>query len=104
MPLFIKEIQPDAISVRINAPPVDGEANKELIKYISKVLSMKSSEIELDKVNLMLLFKWVIHKSKQFVSILYQGNKNRNKTLILSNCQLTQEQILNVFRSECDTK
>ena len=57
MPLFIKEIQPDAISVRINAPPVDGEANKELIKYISKVLSMKSSEIELDKVNLMLLFK-----------------------------------------------
>lgn len=48
--IILKDIQPDAINVRIAAPPVDGEANKELIKYISKTLNLRQSDVNLDKV------------------------------------------------------
>ena len=34
----------------IAAPPGDGEANKELIRYIAKLLKLRSSDVSLDKV------------------------------------------------------
>ncbi len=41
----------DGIGVQINAPPIDGEANTELVKYLSSVLGVKKSDITLDRVN-----------------------------------------------------
>lgn len=36
----------DRIKVRIKAPPVDGAANEELIKFISKSLSISKSRVQ----------------------------------------------------------
>jgi hypothetical protein len=47
--LFL-EILEDAIGLRIAAPPVDGEANKELVRYVSRLVKLKTSEVSLDKV------------------------------------------------------
>lgn len=38
------------MSVAVSAPPTDGEANTELIRYLAEVLGMKKSHISLDKV------------------------------------------------------
>lgn len=46
----VTDIQADAIGVRIGAAPVDGEANKELIRYISKLLGLPKSDVTLDRV------------------------------------------------------
>lgn len=48
---YIKDISSDGVGVQINAPPTDGEANAELIKYLSKVLGLRKSDITLDRVS-----------------------------------------------------
>lgn len=40
----------EAVEVAISAPPVDGEANVELIRFLAEVLELKKSHISLDKV------------------------------------------------------
>lgn len=39
------EVMGDRIKLRITAPPVDGKANKHLIKYLSKVFKVAKSQI-----------------------------------------------------------
>ena len=41
------------MGVQINAPPVEGEANTELIKYMAAVLGLRKSDISLDRVSMM---------------------------------------------------
>lgn len=38
------------MDVSIAAPPADGEANAELIRYLAEVLELKKSHLSLDKV------------------------------------------------------
>uniref|UniRef100_A0A8C7K0Y4 Uncharacterized protein n=1 Tax=Oncorhynchus kisutch TaxID=8019 RepID=A0A8C7K0Y4_ONCKI len=38
-----------AVGVAIAAPPTDGQANAELVPYLSKVLALKRSEVVVDK-------------------------------------------------------
>uniref|UniRef100_UPI0037E7400C UPF0235 protein C15orf40 homolog n=1 Tax=Semicossyphus pulcher TaxID=241346 RepID=UPI0037E7400C len=45
----ITEISAEAVGVAIAAPPTDGEANTELIRYLAEVLELKKSHISLDK-------------------------------------------------------
>ncbi|KAL1462920.1 hypothetical protein WDU94_014721 [Cyamophila willieti] len=45
----ITDIKTEAVGVQINAPPVDGEANTELVKYLSKLLGLRKSDVTLDK-------------------------------------------------------
>ncbi|XP_070764232.1 UPF0235 protein C15orf40 homolog [Enoplosus armatus] len=45
----ITEVSPEAVGVAIAAPPTDGEANAELIRYLAEVLDLKKSHISLDK-------------------------------------------------------
>ncbi|XP_045215882.2 UPF0235 protein C15orf40 homolog isoform X3 [Mercenaria mercenaria] len=40
----------ETVGIQIAAPPVDGEANSELVKYLSKVLGLKKSQVTLDKL------------------------------------------------------
>lgn len=47
-----EDISYDGVGVQINAPPTDGEANAELIKYVSKVLGLRKSDLILDRVSL----------------------------------------------------
>ncbi len=36
-----------ALKISLTAPPVDGEANKQLIKFLSKLLGVKKSAIKI---------------------------------------------------------
>lgn len=40
-------IQGDALKLRITAPPVEGAANKECIRFLSEVLGVKRSQIRI---------------------------------------------------------
>ena len=37
-----------SLKIKLKAKPVEGKANKELVKYLSEVLEIKASEIELE--------------------------------------------------------
>ena len=39
----------DCIKIKLKAPPVDGEANKELIKFLSKEWKIPKSKIKIVK-------------------------------------------------------
>jgi hypothetical protein len=43
-------IDDEGVGVQIAAPPVDGEANTELVKYMAKLLGLRKSDVSLDKV------------------------------------------------------
>ncbi|XP_063702939.1 UPF0235 protein C15orf40 homolog [Culicoides brevitarsis] len=45
----ITDIGSEGVGVQIAAPPVEGEANTELVKYLSKVLGLRKSDVSLDK-------------------------------------------------------
>jgi uncharacterized protein (TIGR00251 family) len=38
-----------ALKVRINAPPIDGAANAELVKFLAKTLGVAKREVEIIK-------------------------------------------------------
>ena len=56
----IEGLQGDALKVKVKAPPVDGQANKALIKYLAKQLKVPASHIEITT-----------------------GHSNRNKVLLV---------------------
>lgn len=41
------EVQEDRIRVRITAPPVEGKANKHLIKFVAKVCGVAKSQVQI---------------------------------------------------------
>ena len=43
----IKGLQGDFLKIDIKAPPVDGQANKELIRFLSKKLKISKQDIEI---------------------------------------------------------
>ncbi|XP_008296340.1 UPF0235 protein C15orf40 homolog [Stegastes partitus] len=45
----ITGVSAESVGVAIAAPPTDGEANAELIRYLAEVLDLKKSHISLDK-------------------------------------------------------
>ncbi|XP_053692934.1 UPF0235 protein C15orf40 homolog [Sabethes cyaneus] len=73
----ITDISEDGVGVQIAAPPLDGEANAELIKYLAKLLDLRKSDVSLDK-----------------------GSKSRQKTVVLEKRCRTPEQVLDTFRKE----
>ena len=40
-------LEDGTLRIRVAAPPVDGKANKELIKFLSKVLGVRKNKIEI---------------------------------------------------------
>ncbi|KAM7358576.1 UPF0235 protein C15orf40 homolog [Cochliomyia hominivorax] len=45
----VTDITTEGVGVQIAAPPSEGEANAELVKYLSKVLNLRKSDVSLDK-------------------------------------------------------
>ncbi len=43
----VASVGEESVRVRIGAPPVDGEANAELIKFLAKVLRLRKSDLNL---------------------------------------------------------
>lgn len=76
----ITDISADAIGVQIAAPPVDGEANTELVKYLSKVLQLRKSDVSLDR-----------------------GSKSREKTVLVAKNSINIERAKQLIKIECDT-
>ncbi|XP_010882085.1 UPF0235 protein C15orf40 homolog isoform X2 [Esox lucius] len=72
----ITDVSFEAVGVAIAAPPTDGEANAELVRYFSKVLELKRSEVILDK-----------------------GSRSREKIVKVSG-SLTPEQVLERLKQE----
>ena len=66
-----------AVEVQISAPPKDGEANTELVRFMAETLGLKRSQIALDK-----------------------GSKSREKTLLLdADCGLTVDGVMDRLKS-----
>ncbi|KAJ3640174.1 hypothetical protein Zmor_003490 [Zophobas morio] len=45
----ITSFSPEGVGVQIGAPPSEGEANTELVKYMASVLGLRKSDVVLDK-------------------------------------------------------
>lgn len=43
----ISGIHNDRLKIRVNAPPVDGQANQEVIKFLSKKLKTPKTQIQI---------------------------------------------------------
>lgn len=76
----ITDIGAEGVGVQIAAPPSEGEANAELVKFLSKVLGLRKSDVSLDK-----------------------GSRSRNKVILISKDVSTVEAIEQLLRKECDS-
>ncbi|XP_064609940.1 UPF0235 protein C15orf40 homolog [Liolophura sinensis] len=77
----ITDIGKESIGIQIAAPPVDGEANTELIKYLSKVLSVRKSDLSLQT-----------------------GSKSRSKSISITSASLSKDQILDILKSHLEER
>lgn len=74
----VTDIIDEAIGVQIAAPPVDGEANTELVKYIAKVLQLRKSDVSVDR-----------------------GSKSREKTILIDkSADITVDKVIEFIRKE----
>ncbi|BFY98893.1 hypothetical protein BsWGS_01933 [Bradybaena similaris] len=77
----ISGLTEDCVGVQIAAPPVEGEANTELIKYIAKTLGIRKSDVSLD-----------------------QGSKSRTKVLLLDkDCGLSVDAVIEKLKAETES-
>lgn len=72
---------PEGVGIQIAAPPVEGEANTELIKYLSKVLGVRKSDVSLDR-----------------------GSKSRNKVILDRETNLTVQVVRQLLTKEMDSQ
>lgn len=73
---------PEGVGIQIAAPPVEGEANTELIKYLSKVLGVRKSDVSLDR-----------------------GSKSRNKVILVDReTNLTVQVVRQLLTKEMDSQ
>ncbi|CAL4063635.1 unnamed protein product, partial [Meganyctiphanes norvegica] len=61
----ITDMSPDGVGVQIAAPPKDGEANAELVKYLASAIGVRKSDVSLDK-----------------------GSRSRQKVVVVNNTSL----------------
>ena len=69
-------IYDDSLKVKISSPPVDGKANKAIIKFFSKFLNIPKSKIKIEK-----------------------GDKSRDKLIAIEGCD---ENILKKLQEVAD--
>ncbi|XP_043280417.1 UPF0235 protein C15orf40 homolog [Venturia canescens] len=71
----VTDISEEGVGVAISAPPVEGEANTELVKYLAAVLGTRKSDVSLDR-----------------------GSRSRHKVVIVSNSNV--EAVLQKLKRE----
>ncbi|KAK7079529.1 hypothetical protein SK128_021881 [Halocaridina rubra] len=74
----ITDITSEGVGVQIAAPPVDGEANTELLKFLASSLGLRKSDVALDR-----------------------GSRSRQKTITVSGSSL--ENVDKVLCSLCES-
>lgn len=75
----ITDVSPDGCGVQIAAPPVEGEANTELVKFMAKVLALRKSDVQLDR-----------------------GSKSRQKVILIAKGAISMERAMELLQTECD--
>jgi len=45
------DISDEAVGIAISAPPTEGEANAELVKYLASIFGVRKSDVSLDRVS-----------------------------------------------------
>ncbi|RLU21907.1 hypothetical protein DMN91_006285 [Ooceraea biroi] len=73
----ITDISNEAVSIAISAPPTEGEANAELVKYLASVLGLRKSDVSLDR-----------------------GSRSRQKVVVVTGT--SAEQVLMKLRAEME--
>jgi uncharacterized protein len=63
----------ERLRIRISAPPVEGEANKECINFLSKALGISKSEIKLVRGEQSRQKTFLIARSVDFVALKLNG-------------------------------
>ena len=62
-----------AIHIRISAAPVDGEANKYLVKYLSGIFKIAQSKIEITKGHNNSYKTIFVHADEDYVNDILEG-------------------------------
>ena len=62
---FISGVGESEIDVAIAAPPRDGQANEELLNFVGKLLDLRKSELDFDKVSFSKRFRVIIKIREQ---------------------------------------
>ncbi|XP_011259859.1 UPF0235 protein C15orf40 homolog [Camponotus floridanus] len=71
----ITDISDEAVGIAISAPPMEGEANAELVKYLASIFELRKSNVSLDR-----------------------GSRSRQKTVTVSG--ITTDQVLAKLKGE----
>ncbi|KAL8604428.1 hypothetical protein ACOMHN_042257 [Nucella lapillus] len=74
----ITDLSCEGVGVQIAAPPVDGEANTELVRFLASVLKLRKSDLSLEK-----------------------GSRSRNKLVMVSG-GLSREEVLSRLQAEME--
>ncbi|XP_077262086.1 UPF0235 protein C15orf40 homolog isoform X2 [Temnothorax americanus] len=72
-----KYISDEAVGIAISAPPTEGEANAELVKYLASIFGVRKSDVSLDR-----------------------GSRSRQKIVVVSG--ITRDQVLAKLKGEMD--
>ncbi|CAL1688047.1 unnamed protein product [Lasius platythorax] len=71
----VTDISDEAVGIAISAPPMEGEANAELVKYLASIFELRKSDVSLDR-----------------------GSRSRQKVVIVSG--ITTDQVLEKLKKE----
>ncbi|XP_011697377.1 PREDICTED: UPF0235 protein C15orf40 homolog isoform X1 [Wasmannia auropunctata] len=71
----ITDISDEAVGIAISAPPTEGEANAELVKYLASIFGVRKSNVTLDR-----------------------GSRSRQKVVVVSG--ITTDQVLAKLKGE----
>ncbi|KAL6427556.1 hypothetical protein ACFW04_008800 [Cataglyphis niger] len=71
----VTDISDEAVGIAISAPPMEGEANAELVKYLASIFELRKSDVSLDR-----------------------GSRSRQKVVIVSG--ITTDQVLAKLKKE----
>lgn len=92
------DISSEGIGIQIAAPPVDGEANTEIVKYVASILGLRKSDVTLDRV-----FYYTVAISGSFFIITlthFQGARSRQKILVVSGGKLSVSQVKELIQKQ----
>ncbi|XP_024884883.1 UPF0235 protein C15orf40 homolog [Temnothorax curvispinosus] len=73
----VTDISDEAVGIAISAPPTEGEANAELVKYLASIFGVRKSDVSLDR-----------------------GSRSRQKIVVVSG--ITTNQVLAKLKGEMD--
>jgi len=73
----VTDISDEAIGIAISAPPTEGEANTELVKYLASIFGVRKSDVSLDR-----------------------GSRSRQKVVVVSG--ITTDQVLAKLKREME--